>query len=123
MAGVRHGLSPARVMTFLTLGGTRAEKVFRSFNRFSVCTTAGFRVGLGNGKEKLFFLPEAHNDFIFAVIGEELGFLGIVAVVLAYLYFIYSGLRIAWNCQKYHQISSGCCLPRGLLSRSGFKAS
>jgi cell division protein FtsW len=53
-------------------------------------------VGLGNGKEKLFYLPEAHNDFIFAVIGEELGFVGVFAVVLTFLFFIYRGLRIAW---------------------------
>jgi cell division protein FtsW len=52
-------------------------------------------VGLGNGKEKLFYLPEAHNDFIFAVIGEELGFLGVLGLVLVYLFFIYKGLKIA----------------------------
>lgn len=40
-----------------------------------------FGVGLGEGKQKLFYLPEIHTDFIFSVIGEELGFLGVVAVV------------------------------------------
>ena len=80
-------------------------------------------VGLGNGKEKLFFLPEAHNDFIFAVIGEELGFLGIVAVILRILYFIYRGLRIALNCTSSIKIYSGCCWRPGSLSRSGFRAS
>jgi cell division protein FtsW len=54
-------------------------------------------VGLGNGKEKLLFLPEAHNDFIFAVIGEELGLLGVTGVALAYLYFVYRGLRLSWE--------------------------
>ncbi len=59
-----------------------------------------FGVGLGNGKEKLFYLPEAHNDFLFAVIGEELGFLGIAGVVFTFIYFIYKGIRIGWDAYK-----------------------
>ena len=42
-----------------------------------------FGVGLGNSKEKLFYLPEAHNDFIFAVICEELGLFGALLTVTA----------------------------------------
>src|SRR5690606_33123070 len=54
-------------------------------------------VGLGNGKEKLFFLPEAHSDFIFAVAGEELGFAGSLVIALAFLFFVIRGLVIARN--------------------------
>ena len=54
-------------------------------------------VGLGASREKLFYLPEAHNDFIFAVIGEELGFVGVVSVLVAYLYISGVGFRIAWH--------------------------
>ena len=77
-------------------------------------------VGLGNGKEKLFYLPEAHNDFIFSVIGEELGFVGVAAVAAAYLFFVYRGLRIGLNCfQKYGDrfgllLASGITLALGL---------
>jgi len=39
-------------------------------------------VGLGDGKQKLFFLPAAHTDFIFAILGEEMGFVGVMAVIL-----------------------------------------
>lgn len=53
--------------------------------------------GLGNGQEKLFFLPEAHNDFIFSVIGEELGFIGVTALILTYVFFVYRGLWIGWR--------------------------
>ncbi|MDR3605982.1 MAG: putative lipid II flippase FtsW [Oligoflexia bacterium] len=78
-------------------------------------------VGLGNGKEKLFYLPEAHNDFIFAVIGEELGFLGIAAVIVAYLYFVHRGLRIAYNCQKNYQDTFGMLLAAGITLALGLQ--
>ncbi len=52
-------------------------------------------LGLGAGKQKLFFLPEAHSDFIFAVIGEEIGLIGTIAVCLAFLFFFYRGIKIA----------------------------
>jgi cell division protein FtsW len=52
-------------------------------------------VGLGAGKQKLFFLPEAHNDFIMAVVGEELGFLGMSMIFLLVGFIIFRGLRIA----------------------------
>jgi cell division protein FtsW len=52
-------------------------------------------LGLGDGRQKLFFLPEAHNDFIASQIGEELGFVGLCAVVAVYLFISWRGLRIA----------------------------
>jgi cell division protein FtsW len=51
-------------------------------------------LGLGAGKQKLFFLPYANSDFIFAVIGEELGLIGTCVVSLAFLVFFYRGIRI-----------------------------
>ena len=50
---------------------------------------------LGNSNEKLFYLPEAHNDFIFSVIGEELGFIGVIVLVALFVGFIYQGLKVA----------------------------
>ncbi len=79
-------------------------------------------VGLGNGKEKLFFLPEAHNDFIMAVIGEEMGFLGIVGVVTAFLYFVWRGLRIAWISHRTHGDQFGMLLAAGLTLMLGLQA-
>lgn len=52
-------------------------------------------VGLGQSTQKLFFLPAAHTDFIFAVIGEELGFVGCVAVVAAFFVLLVRGTRTA----------------------------
>jgi len=52
-------------------------------------------LGLGNGRQKLLYLPFAHTDFIFPVIGEELGLAGTLGVVLAYIIFILGGISIA----------------------------
>ncbi len=63
-----------------------------------------FGQGLGNSHEKLFYLPEAYNDFIFSVIGEELGFVGVLSIVLLFVSFVYMGLKMAMQLsQKLNQ--------------------
>ncbi|MFQ5457654.1 MAG: FtsW/RodA/SpoVE family cell cycle protein, partial [Myxococcota bacterium] len=52
-------------------------------------------VGLGDGQQKLLYLPEAHTDFIFSVVGEELGLIGVVFTVALYGIVIWRGARIA----------------------------
>jgi cell division protein FtsW len=54
-------------------------------------------VGIGDSRQKLFFLPEAHTDFISAIVGEELGFVGFAFMVTAYLLVLYRGLRAAYR--------------------------
>ncbi|MBM7624379.1 putative lipid II flippase FtsW [Sporohalobacter salinus] len=54
-----------------------------------------FGAGIGQSKQKFFYLPEPGTDFIFAIIGEELGFLGSIVVVLLFFLFAWRGLRIA----------------------------
>ncbi|MDH3591732.1 MAG: FtsW/RodA/SpoVE family cell cycle protein, partial [Planctomycetota bacterium] len=51
--------------------------------------------GIGNGRQKLFFLPEPHTDFIFSVVGEELGLLGTTLLLGAFLVLFWRGLRAA----------------------------
>jgi cell division protein FtsW len=58
-----------------------------------------FGVGLGQGVQKIFYLPEAHTDMMLANIGEELGLLGVVAVIGAYALFAYVGFSIAMRCK------------------------
>jgi cell division protein FtsW len=53
-------------------------------------------VGLGESQQKLFFLPEAHTDFIFSVVGEEAGFIGVLTLAVLFLVLVWRGLRIAW---------------------------
>lgn len=75
-------------------------------------------LGLGDGRQKLFFLPEAHTDFIFSIIGEELGLLGSIAVISLYAIIIWRGLRAAFNAPE----AFGAYLALGLTALIGFGA-
>lgn len=63
-----------------------------------------FGVGLGASVQKLFYLPEAHTDFVFAVLGEELGLIGVVTVILLYVLLISRVLAIGWRAQQAQQL-------------------
>lgn len=67
-------------------------------------------VGLMEGQQKLFYLPEPHTDFIFAVIGEELGLLGTVAILVLVGVFAWRGLRTAFRAPD----TFGCYLAAGI---------
>ncbi len=54
-----------------------------------------FGVGLGDSKQKYLYIPEPHNDFIFSIIGEELGFVGCAVIILLFAIFIWRGVLIA----------------------------
>ncbi len=56
-----------------------------------------FGVGVGDGMQKLFYLPEPHTDFILAVIAEESGFVGVFAVIILYVLLLYRGFMIAFK--------------------------
>ncbi|MFN3531471.1 MAG: putative lipid II flippase FtsW [Candidatus Brocadia sp.] len=51
-------------------------------------------LGIGGSKQKLFFLPESNSDFIFTILGEEFGFLGVIAIITLFLLLLWQGLRI-----------------------------
>jgi len=55
----------------------------------------GWGVGLGAGRQKMFYLPQAHTDFVFAVVGEEFGLVGACAVIALFCLILYRGMRIA----------------------------
>lgn len=56
-----------------------------------------FGRGLGRSLQKFLYIPEPHNDFIFAVLAEELGFLGVLAVLLLFLILIWRGIKVSMN--------------------------
>ncbi|MFA0815649.1 MAG: putative lipid II flippase FtsW [Anaerofustis sp.] len=72
-----------------------------------------FGVGIGNGKAKLLFLPEPQNDYIFSVIGEELGLIGCIALLAVYLYLIFKLIQISFRCPD--MFSKLVCSGMGLL--------
>lgn len=87
-----------RIMAFLDPWQYRSNVGYQISESLMSFGSGGlWGVGLGDGKQKLFFLPEAHNDFISAIIGEELGFVGIVAMLCVYALIVWRGFRIAWH--------------------------
>ena len=77
-----------------------------------------FGVGLGNSREKYLYLPEAETDFIFSIVGEELGLVGAVLLIALFLVFLYAGLRIA----KSARSDFGAMLAGGLTIMIVFQA-
>jgi cell division protein FtsW len=75
-------------------------------------------LGLGDGRQKLFFLPEAHTDFILSIVGEELGLLGILFVVGGFGVLVWRGLRAAFRARDVF----GCYLAFGITAMFGLQA-
>lgn len=85
-----------RLMTFLAPWKDASDAGFQITQSFLAFGSGGpFGVGLGEGKQKLFFLPEAHTDFVLALIGEELGLAGTATVILLFAVFVWRGFQIA----------------------------
>ncbi|MBU1070091.1 putative lipid II flippase FtsW [Myxococcota bacterium] len=70
-------------------------QIIRSLDAFGSGGVWGY--GLGDGPYKMDFLPEAHTDYIAAMIGQELGFAGVAFMIALYALFLYAGVRIAWS--------------------------
>ncbi len=103
----------ARLTGFLNPGADAAGAGFQAAQAKIALGSGGlFGVGIGNGVQKAFYLPEAHTDMISAVIGEELGLIGILGVVGLFSLFGYAGLQIA----KKAQDAYGKLLVAGLTS-------
>lgn len=85
-----------RVLSFLDPSSDPAGVGFQVTQSILALGGGGpFGVGLGEGRQKLFYLPEPHTDFVLAALGEELGFVGSAAVVLLLALFVAKGLAIA----------------------------
>lgn len=77
-----------------------------------------FGVGLGDSKQKFLYIPEPHNDFIFAILAEELGFVGCLAVIILFGIFIWRGVIIAMKAPDMF----GSLIAIGITSVIGFQA-
>ncbi len=89
-----------RVLAFLNPYADPLGKGFQILQSYIAVGTGGITgLGLMEGKQKLFFLPEPQTDFIFAVVGEELGLIGTVAVAAVFLVILLRGLRASAACK------------------------
>ncbi|MDR0305392.1 MAG: putative lipid II flippase FtsW [Chitinispirillales bacterium] len=87
-----------RVVSFLNFSERREDIGYQVYQSLVGLGRGGmFGVGLGKGEQKYFYLPEPHTDFILSVLGEEFGFVGIMAVFAVFAFIIYRGMRIALN--------------------------
>ncbi|MFR3272896.1 MAG: FtsW/RodA/SpoVE family cell cycle protein [Slackia sp.] len=90
-------------------GDTVPYQTIRSFYAFA--EGGIFGVGLGNSREKFLYLPEAETDFIFSIIGEELGLIGALFVIALFMVVLFAGLRIA-----HHAPDNFGCMMAGSLT-------
>ena len=87
-----------RMMAFLNPWADRRGTGFQIIQSFVALGSGGlFGVGLGQSRQKLFYLPASHTDFIFSIIGEELGFIGTASVVVLFGIFIWQGMKIVFK--------------------------
>jgi cell division protein FtsW len=109
----------SRVLAFLSPGVNTESAGFQS--RQALYSLAGgglFGQGLGQGSAKWDYLPNAHNDFIFAIIGEELGLIGTVSVILAFTLLLWRGVRASLRAPD----SYGALLAGGITAWIGIQA-
>ena len=108
-----------RIIAFLNPWEDPSGAGFQAVQSFYAFGRGGFwGAGLGESSQKLYRLPEAHTDFIFSVIGEELGFVGTTAIVLLFLIFIWRGFLTAYQAKD----PFGTHLATGLTLLIGLQA-
>jgi len=91
----------SRLIGFLHPWATATQQGYQVVQSFVAFGRGGlFGVGLGGGRQKLYFLPEVHTDFILAGIAEELGLAGVLVVLGAFSAFVWAGVRIAQRARE-----------------------
>jgi len=85
-----------RIDMFLSPEDADSDDIYQITQAIIAIGSGGLTgVGLGKGRQKYNYLPEAHNDYVFAIIGEELGFLGTLSVLLLFVVFLITGIMIS----------------------------
>src|SRR4051794_33217509 len=108
-----------RIYSWLHVEETKQEKGMQAYQAMVALGSGGvYGVGLGDGRQKHGFVPEHQTDFIYSVIGEELGLIATLGVVLAFLAIVICGVYIAWNAQD----TFGMLLASGITFLIGLQA-
>ncbi len=98
MAGADYRIG--RIMSFMNPWQYSGDKGYQVVHSLLAFGTGGiWGAGIGKGYQKLFYLPEPHTDFIFSVIGEELGLIGVLIILGLYAVVLWRGISIARNSQ------------------------
>ena len=119
MAKGKGGFRIARITSFLDPWADAKGTGWQVIQGLYAIGSGGlFGVGLGQSKQKYLYIPEPHNDFIFAIIAEELGFVGCIAVIALFAVFIWRGLLISMKAQD----SFGSLVAVGITSLVGVQA-
>ncbi len=110
----------ARYTSFLDPFAHAMDNGFQAVQSLLALGTGGFTgLGLGKSIQKYLYLPEPQNDFITAIIGEELGFVGIMILMIVYILLIWRGCRAAMNAKDYY----GMMLAAGMTMMIGIQVS
>jgi cell division protein FtsW len=89
-----------RITGFLNPWSDPLDSGFQLIQSFIAFGTGGiFGRDFGNSRQKLFFLPEGHTDFIFSILAEETGFIGVIAVIILFVLLMLKGLEISLRCK------------------------
>jgi cell division protein FtsW len=89
-----------RMLAFLNPWSDKRGSGFQIIQSFVALGSGGLLgVGLGQSRQKLFYLPASHTDFIFSIIGEELGFIGTASVTVLFVLFVWQGMKVAFKAQ------------------------
>lgn len=108
-----------RIAAFLNPWGDPQGIGFQIIQSFIALGAGGlFGVGLGASKQKLFYLPAGHTDFIFSIIGEELGLLGTFGILLLFIIFFWQAAKLVYNASSSFMQLAGV----GLLSMIALEA-
>jgi cell division protein FtsW len=99
-------------------GDLRGSKWQTAQSLYAIGSGGLMGVGLGNSTQKFLYLSEPQNDFIFAIVCEELGFVGALVIILLFVLLIYSGVSIAMRAPD----KFGCMLVIGLVAQIGWQA-
>lgn len=114
-----EGYRAERLLAFLHAEKDPAGKGFQILQLLIALGSGGVRgLGLGEGRQKFFYVPGAHTDGIFAIVGEELGFVGAVIVIALFALLVARGLRAAFNAQD----DFGYLLAVGVTCWIGYQA-
>ena len=120
ISGAEGGFRSERIQTWLDIESASLTGEGWQINQSLYAIGSGglFGLGLGNSRQKYLYLPEPQNDFIFAVLAEELGFFGCVIVILLFALFIWRGIVIAMKSQDMF----GTLVAIGLTTMIGLQA-